>query len=159
MTTPHNFPAPDRIVVPNPAPGANFTFTNTDGGLLIVRSVAFTLTTSVAVANRVAGLAVAIDGKTVISTSAGAAQVASLVVPYSAFGNGATPTATVAGVAIPWRDDGVLIRQGFTLSSVTAAIDAADQYSAIVLDVLRYLPDYPYAAGPYRAGYTIETGS
>lgn len=157
MTAPHRLPVPDRIRVNNPAAGANFSFTNTDGGLLLVRAVTFLLTTSAAVANRIVGLSVAIDGTTWLATSTGLAQAASLAVPYSAFCTASSPAITVAGVNLPWKDDGVLLRQGHVLSSVTAAIDVADQYSAIVLDVLRYLPDYPYAAQPYPTGYGIDT--
>lgn len=158
MTTPHRLPTPDRIRVPNPAAGANFSFTNTDGGILLVRAVTFLLTTSAAVANRVVGLNVAIDGLTWLATSTGLAQAASLTVPYTAFCATSSPAVSVAGVCLPWRDSGVLLRQGHVLSSVTAAIDVADQYSAIVLDVLRYLPDYPYAAQPFLAGYELDTG-
>lgn len=156
MTTPHKLPVPDRIRVTTPAAGANFTFTNSDGGLLLVRSVSFVFTTSAAVANRFVGLTVSADVDTWLRTSAGIAQAASLAVGYSAFGSANSAAVSTAGVCLPWRDEGVLLRQGHVLASVTAAIDAADQYSGIVLDVLRYLPDYLYQSGPYLAAYNLS---
>lgn len=158
MTTPHNMPIPDRIRVATPAPGANWAFTNADGGLLIIRAVSFLLTASAVAGNRVVGLQISIDGLPWLTTSIGQAQIASTAVPYCAFSSGASPTTALAGTVLPWRDDGVLIGRGHTLASLTTAIDAGDQYSAIVLDVLRYAPDYPYAAQPYRSGYTIDIG-
>lgn len=158
MTTPHNLPAHDRIRVTAPAAGANWSFTNTDGGILILRAVTFLFTTSAVAANRIVGLKVTTDQDTWLNTSTGLAQIASLAVPYSAFAGSESAAISTAGVALPWRDDGVLIGRGDTIASVTAAIDVGDQYSAIVMDVLRYLPDYPYAAQPYREGYNMNVG-
>lgn len=156
IDTPRRMGVPDRIAIPAPVAGANWSFTNDHGELIIVRSASFVFTTSAVVANRVVGLTLS-NGEVIwLRTSTGLAQAASLVIGYCAFGSGSSAAISPAGVSIPWRDDGVLIRQGHVLASVTAAIDPGDTYTAIILDVVRLSPDYPYGGAPYRVGYSAE---
>ena len=156
MPTRRQFGVPDLIDVATPAAGANWTFTNDRGELILVRAVNFVLVTSAVAANRVVGLRVVADTRVRLRTAAGPSHVASLTIGYCAFCAAGSTVASVAGVSIPWRDDGVLLRPGDVLASVTAAIDAGDQYSAIALDVMRYSPEYPGPYGPVPGDYTIQ---
>lgn len=155
MTQPRNLPVPDRIRVTPPAAGAEWTFTNADGGLILVRSVLYQLVTSAVVANRVTGLTVNIDGAPWLRTTANTAQVASLTRTYCAFGSASLTADNAIAVVMPWRDNGVLLRQGHSIGSVSLLLDAGDQYSGIVLDVLRYLPTYDNPQQPSIGDYAI----
>lgn len=155
MTDSDKLPIPDQIVVTPPAAGSDWSFTNSDGGLLLVRAATFTLTTSAAVANRVVALQVANDSRVYLRTSNGQAQAASLARIYCAFAPVASAADNAGVDLIPWRNDGVLLGRGHKLSSVTALIDVADAYTAIVLDVLRYLPSYDGPQQPMPGPYTI----
>ena len=157
MSQPRNLPIPDRIKVLTPAVGADWVFTNQDGGLILVRSVLYQLGTSAVVANRVTGLTVNVDGAPWLRTTANTSQVASLTRTYCAFGSASFTVDNGIVVILPWREDGVLLRQGHTLGSVSLALDAGDQYTGIQLDVLRFLPTYDNPQEPYVGGYAVTS--
>lgn len=119
------------VAVTNPAAGADFSFTVPTGERLRLRSLTATLTTAVAVANRQPVLNIT-DGTSILfSIVPTVVQTASLAVRYSW---GAMLGVEVVGngglfVAEPLPD--VLLEPGFKVTSVTGAIAAADQWSAI----------------------------
>jgi hypothetical protein len=130
------------FLVTPPAAGAEFQLTPKGQGGWLVQSIAYTLTTSVAVANRLPALVVS-DGTTpFMRFEAPAAIPASIAARFQAY-EGAFPTVGSGGlVTLSWPGRGVWLPQGYTLTSATAAIDIADQYSAIVAYVLE-IPSGP----------------
>lgn len=160
MTSPlRKLPTPDRIRVPNPTPGANFSFTNDKGELILVRSVAFQLVTSAVVATRLVTVTVSVDGLTWWLTSNTLGQAASLTRTWSGWGTQTSSVDSAGGNMFPWRDSGVLLRQGHVLASVITAIDVGDQLSNVVLDVLRFSPEYDQFRPPYVGDYGITDGT
>jgi len=126
------------IVVPNPAAGADWTQTVPAGTEWIIRSVTGILTNAVAVANRVATLE-ARDGAGVVLFQADINQtlVAGNVYNLSWF-----PGALVAAAANV--DNGGMPQEcrlpaGFVIRTVTAGLQAADQWSAIALLVEQFV--------------------
>jgi hypothetical protein len=156
MQIPKHAPIRRRIDVPNPAAGANWSATASQGGAWLVRGVAMVLTTSAAVANRLVGLQGTEGTDVTFSISASAVQAASLANRYQAF-TGATSQAGASGVlTLGWPNEGLYLPIGCTLSSTTALIDVADQYSAIVLDVVEYPGTYPVYLDPIPGGYSFD---
>jgi hypothetical protein len=126
-----------RIVkLANPSAGTDFALPVSGIGDWIVESIAFVLTTSAVVANRLVQLS-ADDGTDVFGRyGAPAIQVASLVQRYSGFigSTGGGTAGNLTSLAFPTV--GLYLPQGGFLRSVTQAIDVGDQYSAIVARVL-----------------------
>jgi hypothetical protein len=126
------------VLVANPAAGADWVQTVPAGEQWIIRSVRAQLVTSAAAANRVPQLEVT-DGAghivTLIPTTAN--QAASLTVGYNWF-----PEAQLINfngqVLLPFPLE-VRAQPGFTIQSVTTAIQAADQWSQIVILAERFI--------------------
>lgn len=143
MKWPDNAPITRREIVPPPAAGTNWTRTSDAGGLWIVRGVTFILTTAAAVANRTVGLSLTEGTDVRLVVSAGAVQAASLVRRYTAFPGSASSADSPVALTLPWPSQGLVMPVGTTLSSVTDSIQAADQYSAIVLDITEFPATWP----------------
>jgi len=138
MTTPRKAPIYRRIRVPAPAAGAEVTKQPDGAGLWVVRSVLVPLVTSAAVANRAVALTVA-DGEGVyLRTPAGTVQAATLTRNYCAYPGSSGAVATGVTVPIAWPTNGIVLPQGHTLSTATDAIDVADAYGIMVLEVTEY---------------------
>lgn len=138
--------------VPNPAAGAEWTYRCDGIGVRRILSVAFTLTTAVAVGNRFSILIQSDGTNDYLYAPCSSAQTASLTELYSAF-TGSPQNLGASGVNnIPAPTDGFVLLPGHTLRSSTVAIAAADQYSAIALLTV------VYPTGPgYRMTPDIET--
>lgn len=159
MTNPlRKLPTPDRIRVPNPAAGTNWSFANDKGELLLVRSVSFQLVTSAVVATRLITVTVAIDSLVWWLTSNTLGQAASLTRTWSGWGTQTSSADNANGNMFPWRDSGVLLRQGHVIASAITALDAGDQLSNITLDALRFSPEYEQFRPPYVGDYAITSG-
>lgn len=114
-----------------PGAGAEFGFTAPGQGLWRVISLAFTFTTSAAVANRVPSIVVD-DGTSVfLRIPTQQAQAATLAITYSAFTDAANANAAANPAILPLPEHGVTLEPGWRLRSSTALIDVLDQYSAI----------------------------
>lgn len=160
MTNPlRKLPTPDLVTVPNPAAGNNFTFTNDKGELILLRGITFTLATSAVVANRFAALQVTADQKTVIKVGSMVAQVASITRSYCAYTGTQSTADAPGGIVFPWRDSGILLRQGYQLSSAVVAMDPGDTITGIFLDMLRFSPEYEQFRPPYVGDYGITDGN
>lgn len=160
MTNPlRKLPTPDLVTVPNPVAGSVFTFANDKGELLLVRGVTFAFTTSAAVANRFVGLAVSVDGRTIIKVGSMVAQTANLVRSYCAYTGTQSTADAPGGIVLPWRDSGILLRPGYQLAATVVAIDVGDTLTGITLDVLRFSPEYEQFRPPYVGDYGITDGS
>lgn len=114
-----------------PAAGAEWSMTPIRLGTWLLKRLCFTFVTSIAVANRIPSLQV-FDGNAVtFRCGAPAAILTGVTTQFVGF-NGANPNATAGGiVTLSWPENGLMLRQGDVLSSVTAGLDVADQYSAI----------------------------
>lgn len=140
MTAPTLTPFYQVVAVTQPAAGQEWTIRGAGQGLWRVLSLAFTLTTSAAVANRRVRL-VADDGTSQFYRSVAIGdQAASLAVTYSGW-SGSDRGAVGAGSAhLAFPIGGLILRPGWRLSTLTDLIDVADQYSTIALLVIEY-PD------------------
>ena len=126
-----------RIVtesVPNPAAGADWSFTASATDKCLLLAVTAKLTTSATAANRRPALELEDQNDLTYWTGdAGFPQVASLTVVYSwARGASIPPPTAVAdaeriALPLPW----LRLQPNDTVESATAAIDAGDQWSAI----------------------------
>jgi hypothetical protein len=126
------------IALANPAAGIEFSQAVPAGVNWILRSVKGVLTASGAAANRVARLKIA-DGaaNVLILSSADLAEVATLAFTYNWF-NGAV--ASLAGPTVQAGIPGDLrLLPTWTIGSVTTAIDAADQWSAVTMCVEEFI--------------------
>ncbi len=123
------------FTIGNPAAGADFTITVTTGSRWRVQGIRATLTTGVAVANRTPTLRLRdSSGNIYFVTGNNNLQAASLAFSYS---YGPAVTAAQAGpldFMAPLPDNTVL-GNGFTAVSSTTNIQAADQWSAIQVEV------------------------
>lgn len=126
------------ITVANPAAGADFALAVPAGLQWILRGVTASLATAIAVANRAADLVIT-DGAShvVLSSAASFVQAASLTEAYSWF-NGANQAAATFtnGGGLPAE---LRMLPTWTVGSSTAAIAAADQWSAIVVTVEEFI--------------------
>lgn len=116
--------------VANPAAGVDFTTNPATARQLL--AVFATLTTSATVANRLPALRITDNaGHVVASLPASSVQAASLAETYLwAVGNPFSSGQNANLVPLP---SGLVIPTNWTVSAVTAGIQATDQWSAIVL--------------------------
>lgn len=121
------------VAVPQPAAGADWTLTIPAGHVYRLLSLYAVLASSAVVATRVARLAFTDGARTFLDLSAGASQVASLTRRY-AWLPSVGPSAVGSGILSALPD--VALGAGWTIASLTDAIDVGDQWSAIVLNVL-----------------------
>jgi hypothetical protein len=122
---------PKRILVPQPAAGAEWVYKHSGPSWLLLRSVVWQLQTAVAAATRASRLQVKFGGDLVAQFPPGATQAASLTVVYQATDCGLTSgDPATAAVAL---SNSFILGDNMSLGSNTANIQAADQYSAIAI--------------------------
>ena len=124
----------------NPAVGAEWTFTVPVGQLLELLSLHWVLATSATVANRVSGFEIVDGAGNVIGIwRGGAVQAASLTENYSigTIDGQSDPNGNFGAIIIP-APQGLYLPAGFTIRSLTAALQAGDQYSAIWMSVEQF---------------------
>lgn len=131
-----------------PVAGADWSFKNDRQGLMRIRNITFQLATSAAVANRVVRVEATDGNEVYFRTVASAAQAASLTGLFGGFPGCSGLTALAPVNLLTWPVDGVNLWPGWTLQSVTTALDVGDQFSAIVFayEELPFGPtvaDYP----------------
>lgn len=127
---------PVILPVASPAAGAQFVFTAPAAEDLLVLSLNVRLVTSAAVANRIMGLNADDGGTNVFYRGAvNFSETASSTVDYSIYAGGGFDGRLLAGVvaASILPAPGLLIPAGGRLRSAVAALDAADQLSAIAI--------------------------
>lgn len=119
-----------RVVqlVPAPAAGADWTLTVPAGHLFRLRSILATLTTSAAVANRVARLQFGNGDATFLDLPPAAVQAASLGIRYAWVPG---PQAIVVGTGALQFMPAMDLDTAWTVGTKTDLIDVADQWSAI----------------------------
>jgi hypothetical protein len=121
---------PGTFNVANPGAGADWTFISALGDRSVVVSVEAVLTTAVAVANRVPHLQIQDTNNSIVfDVAAAAAQAASTVVRYSWIA-GVQPVIN-DGAAIAPLPENLILVVNHKIRTVTTAIQAADQWSAI----------------------------
>lgn len=126
------------LLVGNPAAGTDWTQTVFGGEQWIVRAVRAVLVTSAAVANRVPHLQIR-DGAAniMVDNPTNTNQAASLTEAYNWFsGTQAYQFDSSQSIPIPGE---LRLTAGMVIRTVTTAIQAADQWSAIVLTVERFI--------------------
>lgn len=128
--------------IPAPVAGADFSHTFTGAFVRRIISVSARLVTSAAVANRQPRLDVTAPEGRVLSVPLVANITAGITTELS-WAEGITPpnTALFDGCLVAGFPD-LVVPAGFSLSTVTAAIDVADQYSnvLVLLEVWEALP-------------------
>lgn len=131
---------PRILTVPTPAAGADWSITVPAGVVWEIQTIKARLVTAVAVANRGAVLVVNDSILDVFSAATGLVQAASLTTDHVfAREYGAAVTGSGSAVAIAsWPN--VPLLSAWKITSLTTAIQAADQWSAIVLYVVELRP-------------------
>lgn len=123
------------LAVPQPVAGAEFVISPQRFGAFQVLGLVFTLTTSAVVANRQVTLSID-DGTTTIWRAVAAqVQAATATVNHQLHLDSAQLPLTAGLTIMSFPAEGHLLRRGWHLRSLTAAIDVGDQYSAIGLYV------------------------
>jgi hypothetical protein len=131
---------PTRIVTP--APGAEMVVKPVTVGAWRLLSLVWVLVTSAAVAIRNVQLTLTDGSVTYWLQTTAVTQAATTTQQYKAEPQ-AIATASISGlVTLPLPPDGLYIPRGHQLATITALIDVADQYSAIVAQI-QELPDGP----------------
>lgn len=128
------------VVVANPAAGAEWLYTVPAGVPAILSSVHFIFTTSAAVADRVPHLVVDDGTNTLVQKTHYTAQAASQAGEYNFAHFGGDDAAPVGYVVFPSFPP-TAVKAGYRIGTLTTAIDAADQYSAITLALVAYSGD------------------
>jgi len=123
--------------VDTPAAGADWTYTVPDLTRQRIIGVMGALTTSAAAADRLVQIRVAQGGGAVWSAFASGTQAASLGTIYSIGPAGVLGGSAATGFLIP-LPQGLTLAAGGTISSSTANIDAADQWSFLTLLALEW---------------------
>lgn len=120
------------FAVGNPAAGADWAFTLSGQYRMQVNYVCATLTTSAAVATRTAALKISNGATTLAIVDSPTTQAASLANTYSGvFGGFSGGT---GGTHLYWPlSTPTIIGGGYTIGTTTSNIQAADQWSAIVV--------------------------
>lgn len=126
------------FTIANPAAGVDWSQVVPAGVSWIIRGIAATLTTAIAIANRQVVLQISdTTPSVVLASTPGLLQVASLADVYSWFNGAITAAAgpTIAG-GLP---NEFRLPSGWRFGTVTAAIAAADQWSAITVAVEEFV--------------------
>lgn len=137
------------VAVSSPAAGADWSVTVPGGERWRIQAILATLTTAVAAATRVPILELMLDNQKAVRIAPANSQAASLTNVYQWFPN--ADVVSVGGfdtVAIP----DVLLEPGDTIDTSTVAIQAADQWSGILVAVTYEL----VAAGPIELDHEAE---
>ena len=124
--------APKLITAPAPAAGADFTLTPPVGVRWRILGGQAQLKTSAAVANRQVLLEVTRGGVVVFTCPSPSVQAAGLTYAYQLLPGVTQPTLVSTYPVLPFPV-AVVLDETWRLASSTAAIDVADQWSAIAL--------------------------
>lgn len=125
-----------RVVnLPNPAAGADLTFTVPGDQIWRPISLRALLTTAIAVANRAVRLTVAIGGEEITRIPAAAVQAGSLAVVYTAARTGHSTSLVADGATAVIGIPELVLMGGTTISTSTANLQAADQWSGVRIAV------------------------
>lgn len=127
----------DAIRLPQPAPGADFAFVVPGNQVWQVVSVTAQLVTSAAVANRRPSLVVDDQTTTFARMNSGIVSAASLTTVWSWIADYDLETGAAGSAVTDPYPSGMVLPAGHRLRSVTALIDAADQWSSVVAWVRR----------------------
>lgn len=140
MTTKSAVSFLQTVPIANPAAGQEFTIKAPGQGLWRVISLAFTLTTSAAVANRRVSLFADDQTDTYWASGSSVDLTAGVGTRVSAFA-GAVATGVLGGaVTIALPHNGLPLQPGHRLRSSTLNLDVADAYTA----VRALVQEYPY---------------
>lgn len=126
---------PVVVAIANPAAGANWAHTVPDGTDLLCKAVRFRFVTAVAVATRQVRLEFLSGANVIHQAVFTTTQVASLTYDYNLSRDGAAEVLTSTYINRSMPD--VRVIGGNTIRVQTVNIQAADQFSAIVLHGLR----------------------
>lgn len=128
-------PTPFTFTVGSPAAGADWTTTINANTRVMLVGVNAQLVTAVAAATRTASLKITDGANLLYLVDATSTQIASLTYIYSGYPNGFS--GGIAGTHQYWPLPApFLLGPGYTVSSVTANIQGADQWSLISLATL-----------------------
>ena len=124
---------PRIIIVPNPAPGADWSYAQSGPSFLLFHCAVSVLATSATVATRIARFQLKYTGVICGQFAAASTQLASLTNTYSLHPS-AISSGDAATVYAPLPAD-LILRDGMSIGSNTTALQAGDQWSAIALFV------------------------
>jgi hypothetical protein len=122
----------------NPGPGTDFTITVPAGENWIMRSLTLTFTTSAAVSNRVNALQAVDSGGNVMARSISPQTLPASVNSTLSWFNGGNGSTGGFASDLPWPYE-LRLQPGWKIQTFTVGIQGADQYSAVVLAVERFI--------------------
>lgn len=144
-------PNRQRIPVPTPAAGQNWTYTNDTGGTLWVHTAAFTLTTNATVAQRLPSIRALAGEETWFATVVNRGTAASQTRLHCAFNSADVSVADADVVTITWPATGLALPPGHRLASVVQGLQAGDVMTGILLSTVEYpetSPEHMWPAPP-----------
>jgi hypothetical protein len=122
---------PKRILVTQPAAGAEWLYKHTGPSWILLRAITWKLVTSAVVATRASRLQLKFGTDLVAQFPPGGTQAASLTVQYTASDCGLTSgdsTTQLVGLS-----NSIILGDNMSVGSLTALIDVADQYSGVAI--------------------------
>lgn len=140
MSQPRWMPNFRRVPVAAPAVATNWSRTNDSGGVWVIRSVVFRLVNDANVQNRFVEVNATAGEDVWFRSGAQVAQVAGQDRFHSAYAGSGLSTADCPTYTLGWPADGLWLPPGHVLASSVANIQAGDQLSGILLQVIE-LPD------------------
>ena len=154
---PNNRPI-TRVVKPNTAPavGGEFSFTPNLGGGWLFHSLTFLLVTSAVAATRVPTLTASNGSDRYLQLVGANGQIANTTNRYTAYPGASNGSQGGGIISFDFPSQGLWIPQGNTLASVTANIDAGDQYSLVVAQVTEYPTDEDWPITPLLPYRVLE---
>lgn len=124
------------ITVANPAAGAELDIPVPGSEEWVIESLAFRFVADANVANRVIALRAVQNAVAHFWTVPNASQAAGSTLDYTAFSGVGASTTSATLATILWPANGLVLRPGQRLQSLTANIQVGDQFSAIRLQAV-----------------------
>jgi hypothetical protein len=147
MITQRRAPTTRRVLVAQPAAGANWTRTNDSGCTWIVHMVAFRLAASAVAATRIPHIRAAGGDDAYFHTTVNRATFVNQTRDYCGFAGADVSVADADVCTISWPSGGLVLSPGHVIRSTVQNIDVGDQLSAIILTVVETpdaLPTRPH---------------
>jgi hypothetical protein len=146
------------VPVNDPAPGANYAIKNTGVGDWLIVAMAFLFTTSAVVAQRIVEFNVDNGGNPYLRFGNSQGAPAGIAFHYTGFCGSNSIAANGRYTPMDFPMQGVYLPGGWNLKSSIQNLDAGDQLSQLVMQVIELPtgPDVAYMPTPYLIEYQGE---
>lgn len=154
---PRYLPTYKLVTVTAPAAGAEFTLTPNTAAWWVVKSLRFQLVTDANVASRGVSIGVTDGNSQYLRLRAVATQTATQTLVYCGYPGASAGSFGGSVSAVDWPTDGVWVPQGGSLSSITALLQAGDQFSGITAAVFECPVGPEYFMQPFDPSILRES--